>query len=316
MAITLKAYCSAGSKVLLIDPNMGGHSSTAGVAKHLGISPIFLPYTDTSKLDVDRLARVLRSENISLIYLDQSNCLFPVDVSILRNVITDINSETKLHVDTSHINGLILGGALENPLRLGADSFGGSFHKSFPGPHKGFFATNDPRISKEFSACANLLVSHHHAGEMLALAVSLIEFECCGGAAYARQMVTNAQAFGRVLSTAGLTVAGADGNFTKTHQVWVINDTILDGTATSQRLYEAGLIVNSFGYLPGFPSGGVRLGLNEVTRYGLLKEHSEQLAAIFADVVSRGRMETNQRLVTSLRKQFSEPAYCFTSMEF
>ena len=74
--------------------------------------------------------------------------MFPIDPQPIRNLIDKLSPETILHYDSSHINGLIFGKALFNPLTRGAHCYGGSTHKTLPGPHKGFLAMNELSIAK------------------------------------------------------------------------------------------------------------------------------------------------------------------------
>src|SRR6185436_6188532 len=97
---------------------------------------------DPHTIDFDRVAESLRDQRPTLVYVDQSNCLFPLDVRTLVETTRRVAPETLVHVDCSHWLGLVLGGQMPNPLALGADSFGGSTHKPFPGPQKAIVATN------------------------------------------------------------------------------------------------------------------------------------------------------------------------------
>jgi len=46
------------------------------------------------------------------------------------------------YYDVSHNAAFIIGKQHPNPLEDGYDAFGGSTHKTIPGPQKAFFATN------------------------------------------------------------------------------------------------------------------------------------------------------------------------------
>ena len=143
MAMVLSALGGpAGSTVLSVAPEQGGHYATAKLAGRLGLVSRFMTGPDAHTIDYDAVGSTIRTSHPSLIYVDQSNCLFPLDVARLVEVTRGGTSETIVHVDCSHWLGLVLGGALPNPLALGADSFGGSTHKTFPGPHKAIVATN------------------------------------------------------------------------------------------------------------------------------------------------------------------------------
>jgi glycine hydroxymethyltransferase len=317
MIVSFSAYCPVGSKVLTVPHELGGHASTQTVAERLGLSVSFLPQKGQFDINGEKLIALLKQELISLIYIDQASSLFPLDIAHLRKCVTESGAQTHIHVDTSHINGLIFGGVLPNPLECGADSFGGSFHKSFPGPHKAFFATNDYDIYEAANLSAAHLVSHHHGAEILALAVSLIEFELCGGTEYAQNIVKNAKAFAKVLDNAGFNVGGSKHGYTTTHQVWIGNNAKLEGNnVVSDHLYKSGILVNAFGSLPIFPQGGIRVGLNEATKYGLLERDTEELAELFVEAALSTNLDQTRQKVVDLRRAFPKPKYCFPLHEF
>src|SRR6185312_534846 len=310
MILTLAAYCKVGDTVIIVPPELGGHASTVHVAERLGLRVRFLPASNEFEIDQERLIACLTTNDVTLLYIDQGNVLFPLDVGSLHHCIRRAKSAACLHVDTSHINGLVFGGVLANPLSSGANSFGGSLHKTFAGPHKAFVATNSEPLNSAIRNEAAHLVSHHHGGEVLALAATLLEFETCGGEVYAHQIVRNAKAFASTLHSRGLWVAGAEDGFTRTHQVWIGNNERLSGNAASERLREVGLLVNSFSALPVFPQGGIRVGLNEATKLGLGEEESQVLAECFAAAASGSDLNATRSKVSRLRQRFSKPRYC------
>jgi len=315
MIVCLSAYCSVGDKVLCLGGDLGGHASTRFVTSRLGLDVEYIEADSDLNLDENALKHILCTSNISLIYIDQANVLFSINITRIKKIMQESGSRAKLHVDTSHINGLIFGGVLSNPLDDGADSFGGSFHKTFPGPHKAFLATNDSSIATSIGNNAAHLVSHNHAAEVLALAVSLLEFKFCGGADYARQTVRNAQIFAATLSDAGYTVAEKHRQFTASHQVWIANTRDFDGPVPSNNVFQVGILVNAFGALPVFPNGGIRVGLNEPTRYGLKENETIKLAKLFIAALNEDNIDSIREQVRSLRLLYSIPKYCFSGYD-
>src|SRR5205823_6268942 len=158
-------------------------------------------------IDMSGLEAELIKTRPAVVYSDQSTLLFPIDPRPLRELIDLVSPEIILHYDSSHVNGLILGDALFNPLERGAHSFGGSTHKTLPGPHKGFFATNDESLARRVQAASDHFVSHHHLADVVSLAVTLIEMQECSGDVYAHRVIANAQNFARVLFDQGICVA-------------------------------------------------------------------------------------------------------------
>lgn len=148
MTVAMGGLCPAGGTMYTVPVESGGHMSTTTVAERLGIRTVPLPMDGHHAIDLDRLAEQLKTDPPNLVYLDQSTQLFPIDPLPVRELLDQHAPQALLHYDSSHINGLILGGALPNPLDRGAHSFGGSTHKTLPGPHKAFLATNDRRVAE------------------------------------------------------------------------------------------------------------------------------------------------------------------------
>lgn len=274
-----------GSTVVTVGPGNGGHFATPSVAGRLGLRVEFLRGPDPHALDLDHAAGLLRRVRPALVYVDQSHCLFPIDVASLVRTVREASPETLVHVDASHWMGLVLAGVFPNPLDAGADSFGGSTHKTFPGPQKALLLTRDADIEKRIRETQDYLVSSHHFGATLSLGMALLEFQEFGPA-YARAVVGHTRGFAGLLAERGLTVCAADRGYTAGHQLWL--DTERDGIApglASDRLYAAGLRVNFMAGLPGFTGQGVRIGLNEAAYQGLTEEDLPELADVFAAAV-------------------------------
>ncbi|MFB7513145.1 hypothetical protein [Streptomyces sp. NPDC056144] len=275
-----------GSTVATIAPENGGHYATPSVAQRLGLNVEYLRGPDPHGLDLDHAARLLSRTRPALVYVDQSHCLFPLDVRSLVETVRAASPETLVHVDASHWFGLILAGVFPNPLDEGADSFGGSTHKTFPGPQKAVLLTRDPDIEKRIRDAQDYLISSHHFAATISLGIALLEFRDFGGIEYARAVVANTKEFGRLLTERGLTVVAADRGYSAGHQLWL--DTEADGIApktAADRLAAAGIKVNFLDGLPGFTGQGVRIGLNEPTYHGLSGTDFDELADVFATAV-------------------------------
>ncbi|MER6618262.1 hypothetical protein [Streptomyces xantholiticus] len=271
-----------GSTVVTISPDNGGHYATPSVARRLGLRIEFLRGLDPHTLDFDHAADLLRRVRPALVYVDQSHCLFPVDVARLVATVRAASPETLVHVDASHWFGLVLAGVFPNPLDEGADSFGGSTHKTFPGPQKAALLTRDPDIERRIRDTQGYLISSHHFAATISLGMALLEFRDFGGADYAKAVVANTREFGSLLTQRGTTVVAADRGCSAGHQLWL--DTEADGVPpreASDRLAQAGIRVNFMAGLPGFAGQGVRIGLNEPTYQGVTLNDLPELADIF-----------------------------------
>lgn len=310
MAIALSAYCKPRDTVFALSSKLGGHASTKGVSEILGLNFITIDNDGDYNIDFYKFEKKLKAYKPKLVYIDQAHCLFPIHVNLLSRAIKRSSSNTFLHIDSSHINGLIFGKVIENPLSQGADSFGGSFHKTFPGPHKAFIATSNKEIMQMVEKSAIHLVSHHHTAEALALAISLIEFEQCGGAEYALQTVKNAKYFAKILYENDIIVMAKKLGYTETHQLRLDIENYGSPKTLAEMLYQTGINVNVI-TLPENGKKGFRVGLNEPTRYGLKENNIKILAKAFLEVIKNKNIVDARSMVLDLKKQFSKTNYCF-----
>jgi glycine hydroxymethyltransferase len=236
---------------------------------------------ERGEVDTDVLAAALTGSDVALVYLDLQNSRHLLDVGAAAACVRRHSPGTALHVDCSHTLGLVLGGAVPNPLDLGADSMGGSTHKSFPGPHKGVLFTRSEEVRARLESAQFVLVSSHHFAETLALGIAAREFEHFGPG-YAQQVVANARRLGTALLERGFDVAGAGDVITDNHQVWVH---VGDADVTNElsgRLAAGGIRVNVQVDMPGLPGPALRLGANETTFEGATEPSMELLADAFA----------------------------------
>lgn len=298
-----------GSTVLTVPLGLGGHYATAQIARRMGLSVQYLPGADPHTVNLEATADLVVKTRPTLIYIDQSSCLFPIDVSSLVEAVRSANTDTLVHVDASHWLGLVLGGEFDNPLASGADSFGGSTHKTFPGPQKAIVVTDRGDIAKSIDRAQEFLISSHHLGASLSLGIALLQFAEFGRD-YASRVVAGTQRFGRKLHELGLTVSGSERGFSAGHQLWL--DTEADGVPApeaSDRLFAAGIRTN---FLPGLPGFGqrqaLRIGLNEPIYRGLDVSALDDLSKLFALGV-RAEEDTSVLAteVQALRRGAKEP---------
>jgi glycine hydroxymethyltransferase len=313
MTVALAAFGDPGTRVLTMPLAYGGHPDTSYVAARLGYEVGEIPFSDWRTLDHEALGAAVSSGCVRLVYVDHATSLGPIDITALVHTVRAASPvPVHVHVDTSHVNGLVWGGQVPNPLACGADSYGGSTHKTFPGPHKAVLFTNSEEVAERLTMASVNIISHHHLGDVLALAISVLEFEQCGGVEYARMVVDTARAMAAALHARGLQVQGghADG-FTQNHQVWLDIGAERDVYDLGSQLFRAGLIVNPHTPIPSLGRTGLRLGLSEATRLGLAGEDIGPLADIFADVASGAVTPEDGAAQTKEIRGRCAPRYCF-----
>jgi glycine/serine hydroxymethyltransferase len=317
MTVALAGLTQPGDTIMSVAPDDGGHVSTRVVAERLGLNVVHLPMVNVHDIDLECLCKTLKQKTFQLVYLDQSVFLYPIDTMAVREVIDCVSPCTLLHYDSSHVNGLIFGKVLPNPLASGATSFGGSTHKTFPGPHKAFLATNDEQIAKRFQTATDHFVSHHHMADVLSLTIALIEFRNCGGEKYAGLCIENARRFAKTLATRGLRVGGRADNPTGCHQVWVEVPENNDVASLVNRLKSVGIIANNFGRLPGIPRPAFRLSSAELTRRGAEEIDILEIADVFSEILlNKGSDNAVVTRVQQLRNKLVRPRFCFGQEAF
>jgi aminomethyltransferase len=159
-------------------------------------------------------------------------------------------------------------------------------------------------------------VSNHHLGTLVGLLMAAYEMNHFKDE-YQRAVLANAKAFAVALKEAGLDVAGDPAvDFTETHQV-VLRVGYGRGPEVAGRLEANGIICN-YQAAPdeeGFTaSGALRLGVAEMTRFGMGVSGFAEVAAFMAAVINDGASVAAE--VKALRGRFTELVYCFSGPEF
>lgn len=287
MTLALAALTEPGDVVATLDPKSGGHHITKHIAERFGLRVTYLSYYNNKhESDPDFLLSGLKG-NEKLIYLDQAHVLFPIPVEKLKSKLPD---HTKIYYDGSHLMSLIFGKQMENPLEKDANFLGGSTHKTIPGPHKGFIATNDQENFDRIEKYADIFISHDHEGDIASLAMVLQEMDG-KWENYARQIVKNAKYLGQLLQDKGFRIAASEREFTQTHQLWIDVSQLMDPCEAVAKLARCNIIVNSV-VVPSFQNISIRIGIQELTYLGGTEETIENLADIFEKIL--------------LKKHFSE----------
>jgi glycine/serine hydroxymethyltransferase len=288
MLMTIIALTRPGDVVMSLPSDEIGHFATRDVVESLGRKSQMIPMAN-GVIDIDRLRQINNESKISLIYLDSMSCLDTLPVSDIRK---SIRAETLIAFDASHSLGLILGHQAPNPLLYGADVICSNTHKTFPGPHRGIILAKTKELGNKIeSQVAGKLYSSTHFGTLIPMAITIFEMYKFGEE-YTKQICINAQEFGINLVKSGVKVAYSNDkqNYTNNHQLHIPFDSRVDALQALQRLRNNNIIAhichnNSLGYF-------IRLGVQEVTRRGMIKDDMHPLATVVAaalkgeDVVS------------------------------
>jgi len=269
------------------------------------------------RIDIDATAELIERLDPELLVLGKSLVLHPEPVREIRALIEARSPRPLIMYDMAHVLGLV-GPHFQLPFSEGADFVTGSTHKTFFGTQRGIIGADIPENTPEYELWEAVLrrafpgmTSNHHLGTLVGLLLAAIEMNTFKGT-YQPQVIANAKAFARALKDAGLDVQGDPTcDYTETHQV-VVRVGYGRGCEVAQRLEESNLICN-YQALPGddgfSASSGLRLGVAEMTRFGLMEEDFGRVAELMADVITEERYLPNE--VAAFRADFQEMRYCF-----
>lgn len=269
-------------------------------------------------VDLEACRELMARHRPELIILGKSMTLHKEPVAAIRQMIDALQLDTILMYDMAHVLGLY-GPHFQQPFAEGADLVTGSTHKTFFGTQRGIVAADpDPARADRTDLWEAVQrrafpgsVSNHHLGTLLGLLLAAMEMNAFKDR-YQPQVIANAKAFARALHDCGLAVAGdAAIGFTETHQV-IVKVGYSQGPAAARRLEDNNIICN-YQAAPeeeGFTaSGALRLGVAEMTRFGMQPVDFETLAQLMADVILHGK-DVKEK-VRSLRRQFLDMRFCF-----
>jgi glycine hydroxymethyltransferase len=273
----------------------------------------YLPLTpDHYHVDAKKTIELIDQVSPQLVIMGKSLFLFPEPVSEVAAYCQ--TKDVPLLYDGAHVLGLIAGGQFQSPLHEGATWMTGSTHKTFPGPQRGVILGNmDAESEKKYWSAADRGVfpgssSNHHLHSLPALVVATREMKKFGRE-YAAQIVHNAQALGRSLDELGTPVEARDFGYTQSHMIAVNVSQWGGGVEVAKRLEANDIIVN-YNMIPGDTDprnpSGLRVGVPEMTRFGMDERAMGELAQLIHDAI-RGKNVKSQ--VNALRERFTEMKY-------
>ena len=274
------------------------------------------------KIDVAACKNIIEEQKPELIIFGKSMTLHKEPVAQIRSFVDELSIDCIILYDMAHVLGLV-GPYFQQPFKEGADIVTGSTHKTFYGTQRGIIGSDytdeNPRYELWEAIQRRAFpgsVSNHHLGTMLGLLMGAFEMNYFKDD-YQKKVHANAKAFAKALRDCGLGVAGdPDISYTETHQV-ILNVGYSKGPEFAQQLEESNIIVN-YQAAPdeeGFTaSGSLRMGVQEMTRFGMLEKDFEKLAQLIYDVIMGNKFVKEE--VKSFRESFRKMQFCFSGNEF
>ncbi len=274
------------------------------------------------KIDVAATLELIDEYRPELIIFGKSMVLHKEPVTEIRQFLDAQEIHAVVMYDMAHVLGLI-GPHFQQPFTEGADLVTGSTHKTYFGTQRGVVGSGFQEHEERYALWEALIrrtfpgsVSNHHLGTLLGLLMAAYEMNHFKDE-YQAKVIANAKAFARALKECGLDVAGDPAiDFTETHQV-VIDVGYGHGSEMASRLEANNIICNYQANTDeeGFTaSGALRMGVSEMTRFGMEEEDFSALAALIHDVVIKNSNVADQ--VNGLRERSRELKFCFRGEQY
>ena len=264
----------------------------------------------TYTIDLDKTLALIEQHRPRIVSVGSGLFLFPSPVRELKEAMRRHNPDSYLIYDAAHVLGLIAGGCFQNPLAEGADVIVSSTHKTFAGPQGGLILTNDRLVAELIGeALSPLLIANHHLGRLPALAATFMEWLQCGPA-HAASIIANARALGRALHERGVPLVGAERGFTATHTLFLVVDQFGESRALAERLEACNIITGPSDAPAELGTHGLRIGVQELTRCGMVEEDAPQIADCIIDALHNRDLEKVKARAIQLAQRFKR--VCFT----
>ncbi|MFH1156498.1 MAG: glycine cleavage system aminomethyltransferase GcvT [Pseudomonadota bacterium] len=274
------------------------------------------------KIDIKACESIIKEHQPELAILGKSMILHKEPVAEIRRLVDEFAPSCLVMYDMAHVLGLY-GPRFQEPLKEGAHIVTGSTHKTYFGTQRGVIASDFQEEDLNYGLWEAIQrrtfpgsVSNHHLGTLTGCLFAAYEMNHFKDD-YQRIVISNAKAFAAALKEQGMDVAGDPSiSFTETHQV-ILNVGYGKGAKIARELEENNIIVN-YQATPveeGFTaSGALRMGVSEMTRFGMKEKDFQTLAALMADSIKRGSDVKNE--VIKLRHAFLDMQFCFKENEF
>jgi glycine hydroxymethyltransferase len=306
------AFLNPGDTVLAMSLPHGGHLthgtkvSFSGKwfnAVSYGVDPV------TEILDYDQMRAQALEHRPKMIICGGSAIPRVIDFAAFRSVADEVGAI--LMVDAAHFIGLVAGKAIPSPVPY-ADVVTFTTHKVLRGPRGGALVCKAEHAAKLDKAVFPMMQGGPLMHAVAAKAVNLAECATPEYQAYARQVISNAQAMTAGLAEHGMRpVTGG----TDTHLALLdLQGVGVSGKDAEARCGAAGIVLNK-NAIPNDPAppsvaSGIRVGSPSVTTQGMTEPDMAIIARLIAQAVTTDEASTH----AAVRREVSDlvaahPAY-------
>jgi glycine hydroxymethyltransferase len=284
------AVLEPGDTVLGMRLDQGGHLTHGSPVNVSGRWYHFVSYgvsESDERIDLEALADLADEHRPKLIIAGATAYSRVIDPEPFRRIADSVGA--LLLFDAAHIAGLIAGGAHPNPVPF-SDIVTFTTHKTLRGPRGGCIVSREALAQPIDKAVFPGLQGGPLEHVIAAKAVAFYEAAQPDFAAYAGQIVRNAQALAGALAAEGFRIVSGG---TDNHLMLVdlrTFDADLTGKAAQEALDRAGITLNK-NQIPGDPrspfvTSGLRIGTAAVTTAGMRESEMAEIAHLVRRVLA------------------------------
>ncbi|MFG2024156.1 serine hydroxymethyltransferase [Streptomyces sp. NPDC048825] len=281
----LAAYAALlrpGDTVLALGLPHGGHLTHGSPANFSGRWFDFVGYgvdPESGLIDYEQVHALARSHRPKAIVCGSISYPRHIDYEVFRAVADEVGAY--LIADAAHPIGLVAGGAAPSPVPY-ADVVCATTHKVLRGPRGGMLLCGAELAERVDRAVFPFTQGGAQMHTIAAKAVAFGEAATQAFAAYAHQVVANAQALAAGLTAEGLTVTTGG---TDTHLLTLDPAPFgVDARTARGRLAAAGLVLDTCA-LPHPDVRGLRLGTAAVTTQGMGEAEMARIAVLLGQAL-------------------------------
>src|SRR3954466_1727509 len=306
------ALLEPGDTVMGLSLDHGGHLTHGSPVNASGKLYRFVSYKlspSDERLDMDAVRDAALEHRPRMIVAGATAYPRRIDPEPFRAICDEIGAYFMF--DAAHIAGLIAGGVHPSPVPF-ADVVTFTTHKTLRGPRGGAIVCRAEHAQAIDKAAFPMMQGGPLMHAVAAKAVNLLECLQPEYQAYARQVITNAQALTEGLAAEGLRpVAGG----TDTHLALLdLQETGVTGADAEKRCDAAGIVLNKnaipFDPRPASIAPGIRVGRPAVPTQGMAEGDMKSIASLIGPAIRDADGSRTAEVATGVRELVgTHPAY-------
>lgn len=302
LTTVLMSITDPHDKIAILPATWGGHPSVQSVCERLGLEVFQLPYDHTNwDIDYDLANKMIKSKKIKYILLAPSDIIHALHVECF-----DLSNCSLLY-DISQIMGLMAGKTIKCPINLDNTILFGGTHKTLPGPASGLILTNSAQLHRKLEYSINpQYLRHTQMHQVISLLFALLEMEYYGEE-YAKAIIETANFLGSTLSLQGFNIAMIGKKYSETHQLFIRCNRNEMGRFFENAI-RYGITLNKKEKAL-FSGAGIRLGTQEIARYGWEAKTCSVISKILKELLADN---PNEDYIYGLKAQLPEKKMKYT----